>query len=358
LLSAMGAAVAGSDGADSAGRGATGTTATSGKSPELRVTLEDLELPPRRDGSQVARIHGLEQSLGMTGMAPPTAPGVGVASRGPATIVEELFPGCEPRGQQAFREDGLVGTEAQQLQLLAHYAELCEDFRHYQRKTRAEGAPRETDGAQLLLLSGPPGTGKTRHAISFAHALGLPLLTARPPCAMAAAGSGSAAWAAQLRREVSGRDCAIFLDEIDQHVRDDSFASSLRQFLDGVCQPTSSRVLVVGTTNRLELLPKDVVHRAEVVTFERPEASHLAEMWTGHAQHLSVEELQQLSHASARAAATGRDVRHCASMCERRTAIAWLNAQGAQGYCHGAAMANCPGPILDSYVRCIRDRAE
>jgi len=354
----MGASAAGGVGTASAGR-TVDATGVNGKSAELRVKLEDLELPPRRNGSQATNVHGLEQVLGTQGMpsgAPSSAPGV--AGKGPAPIVEELFSGCEPRGQQVFREDGLVGTEAQQLQLLAHYAELCEDFRHYQRTTRAEGAPRDTDGAQLLLLSGPPGTGKTRHAVSFARALGLPLLTARPPCAMAAAGSSSATWAAQLRREVSGRDCAIFLDEIDQHVRDESFASSLRQFLDGVCQPTSSRVLVVGTTNRLELLPKDVVHRAEVVTFDRPEASHLAEMWAGHAHHLNVEELKQLGHASARAAATGRDVRHCASMCERRTAIAWLNAQGAQGYCHGAAMANCPGPTLDSYVQCIKDRAE
>merc|ERR1719195_1898624 len=217
---------------------------------------------------------------GMAGTAPSTVSGAGAGSRVPATIVEELFPGCEPCGQQAFREDGLVGTEAQQLQLLAHYAELCEDFRVYQRTTRAEGAPREVDGAQLLLLSGPPGTGKTRHAVTFAKALGLPLLVAKPP-----SGNGSATgWAAQLRRELKGRDCAVFFDEIDQHVTEESFASTIRQFLDGVCQPSDSRVLLVGTTNRLDRIPKDVVHRAEVVNFDKPEALHLEAMWGSYAQ--------------------------------------------------------------------------
>lgn len=71
-------------------------------------------------------------------------------------------------------QDGLVGTGPQQLQLLAYYAELCEDFRHYQRLTREDRAL-PCEGAQLVLLSGPAGTGKTRHAVSFAKALGMPL---------------------------------------------------------------------------------------------------------------------------------------------------------------------------------------
>jgi len=301
---------------------------------------------------------GLPMPVG-AGSQPGAGPGAAAQPGASAAqpITEEIFPGCDPRGQRAFREDGLVGTEGQQLQLLAYYAELCEDFRLYQRGTRAEGAPRESDGAQLLLLSGPPGTGKTRHALSFAHALGLPLLAARPPAPGGSTGSAGC-WAAQLRREVRGRDCAVFFDEIDQHVSDEGFASSLRQFLDGVCQPNDSRVLLVGTTNRLERLPADVLHRAEVVGFDRPEREHLAEMWRGYATHLRDEELQQLASTSVASRATGRDVRHCASWCERRTAIGYLNAQSGQGYCHGAALANCPGPALEQYIRCVKGRAQ
>jgi len=274
-------------------------------------------------------------------------------------LTEEILAGSDPAGQKAFSEEGLVGTERQQLQLLAHYAEMCDDFKQFQRITRAEGAARNTsDGAQLLLLSGPPGTGKTRHAITFAKALGLPLLVATPPSAAGQDRSSAAAWAAQVRREVRGRDCALFLDEIDHHINDEGSASALRQFLDGVCQPEGSRVLVVGTTNQLGKLPKDVLHRAEVVHFDKPEALHLKEMWTSHAQHLREAELHDLASASATARITGRDVRHCASLCERRAAISFLSLQGRQGYCHGAALANCPPPLAEDYLRCIISRAD
>jgi len=296
---------------------------------------------------------GLPAGMGGGGAA--GGGGGAVATAAVQRITEEILPGGEPLGQKAFFEDGLVGTEPQQLQLLAHYAELCEDFRGYQRLTRAEGSARNVDGAQLLLLSGPPGTGKTRHAVSFAKALGLPLLVATPP---KSGGGGADAWAAQLRREVRGTDCAVFLDEIDNHINDDGSASAMRQFLDGVCQPTGNRVLIVGTTNRLDRLPKDLLHRAEVIAFSKPEALHLQEMWAGHAQHLREAEVQELAAASKRAGATGRDVRHCASLCERRTVIDFLCRTGGQGYCHGAALANCPPPALSEYVRCVTTRAE
>ena len=85
-----------------------------------------------------------------------------------------LFSKCSVSLLVPVQEDGLVGTGAQQLQLLAYYAECCEDFRRYQRLTR-EASALPSEGAQLVLLSGPPGCGKTRHAVSFAKALGMPL---------------------------------------------------------------------------------------------------------------------------------------------------------------------------------------
>eukprot|EP00929_Paragymnodinium_shiwhaense_P107199 TRINITY_DN73276_c0_g1_i1.p1 TRINITY_DN73276_c0_g1~~TRINITY_DN73276_c0_g1_i1.p1 ORF type:complete len:379 (+),score=98.84 TRINITY_DN73276_c0_g1_i1:100-1236(+) len=341
-----------------AGQSAGSSSSSSGPAPAkvVSVTLEDLELPPRRDAkhaaSTAAGMAMMEQMMQQGGM--PAAGGASGAGTTPAgqqkdAVAEELLPGAAPLGQKAFAEDGLVGTEGQQLQLLSYYAELCDDFRVYQRKTRGDGAAQlDVDGAQLLLLSGPPGTGKTRHAVTFAKALGLPLLIASP--------SRPTGWAAQLRREVRGRDCIVFFDEIDQHTGEDSFASELRQFLDGVCQPVGSRVLMVGTTNRLEKLPEDLLHRAEVVPFTTPEAVHLAEMWRNYAVHLRGAELQELAAVSKEARATGRDVRHCAAFAERQAAIGYLNEQRGMGYCHGAALANCPPPQLEHYVRCVQHR--
>ena len=264
---------------------------TASVSDKVQVTLEDLELPPRRDRPSAAP--PVNQLLSQ-------AAGAGVGNATGTTAVtrprmtEELLPGAEARGQKAFSEDGLVGTEGQQLQLLAYYAELCEDFRHYQRITREEGGL-HSDGAQLLLLNGPPGTGKTRHAVSFARALGLPLLAMNPTQLGVSVSSG---WASSIRQEISGRDCILFLDEIDQFAKDEGFASGLRQFLDGVCQPSGSKVLVVGTTNRIDRLPADVRHRAELVSFERPEQLHLAAMWKSYAKHLNDEDLNRLASVS------------------------------------------------------------
>ena len=341
----------------------TSSEASAPSAEKVQVTLEDLELPPRRERPSAAT--PVSQLLGPAA-ATGTAPGNGPPGAARPKMTEELLPGAEARGQRAFQEDGLVGTEGQQLQLLAYYAELCEDFRHYQRITREEGGPLQADGAQLLLLNGPPGTGKTRHAVSFARALGLPLL-AMNPTQLGTNGQVSSAWASSIRQEISGRDCILFLDEIDQFAKDEAFASGLRQFLDGVCQPSGSKVLVVGTTNRIDRLPADVRHRAELVNFERPERLHLEAMWKSYAKHLNEEDLSHLAGASMLQKdswklnwfwdilrsfrstrqmdlgkvfvsslwgslgcpildpqATGRDVKHCASLCERETAIAYL----------------------------------
>ena len=199
----------------------TSSEASAPSAEKVQVTLEDLELPPRRERPSAAT--PVSQLLGPAA-ATGTAPGNGPPGAARPKMTEELLPGAEARGQRAFQEDGLVGTEGQQLQLLAYYAELCEDFRHYQRITREEGGPLQADGAQLLLLNGPPGTGKTRHAVSFARALGLPLL-AMNPTQLGTNGQVSSAWASSIRQEISGRDCILFLDEIDQFAKDEAFAS-------------------------------------------------------------------------------------------------------------------------------------
>ena len=276
---------------------------------KLQVTLEDLELPRRRDRPVPAAPPGAGVPDGAgaggvppLGLLPGLSAGAG-AAQGPK-LTEELLAGSEAKGQRAFADDGLVGTESQQLQLLAHYAELCDDFRLYQRTTREEGTA-DCEGAQLIILSGPPGTGKTKHAVSFARALGLPLLTVNPTQVSGSTGQAffTSAWASQVRQEIRGRDCMLFLDEVDQFASHEAFASGLRQFLDGVCQPAASKVLVLGTTNCIDKLPWDVRHRAEVVNFAHPLKEHLSTMWRSYAKHLQEEDLAKLSEASSLAKA-------------------------------------------------------
>ena len=265
--------------------------------PKLQVTLEDLELPPRRDRPTAALPVG--QVGPAVGQVLPGLAGAPQVPQGPR-LTEELLPGAEAKGQRAFGADGLVGTEAQQLQLLSHYAELCDDFRFYQRITREEDTASNCDGAQMVLLSGPPGTGKSKHAVSFARALGLPLLTVNPTQVSGSNGQAyfTGGWASQVRQEIRGRDCILFLDEIDQYASHEAFLSGLRQFLDGVCQPSASKVLVLGTTNCIDKLPWDVRHRAEVVSFVHPEKEHLNTMWRKYAKHLKEDDLAKLAEVS------------------------------------------------------------
>ena len=266
--------------------------------PKLQVTLEDLELPARRDRPTAALPVG--QVAPAVGHVLPGLAGASPAVPQGPRLTEELLSGAEAKGQRAFGADGLVGTEAQQLQLLAHYAELCDDFRFYQRITREEDTASNSDGAQMVLLSGPPGTGKSKHAVSFARALGLPLLTVNPTQVSGSSGQAyfTGGWASQVRQEIRGRDCILFLDEIDQYASHEAFLSGLRQFLDGVCQPSASKVLVLGTTNCIDKLPWDVRHRAEVVSFVHPEKEHLSTMWRKYAKHLKEDDLARLAEVS------------------------------------------------------------
>jgi|ERR1711924_82086 len=93
----------------------------------IQLNLEDLDLPPRRDKFPGQRGASLESFLSASGNAGGTS-GNSSDSRSGPSLTEEIFHGGEPRGERAFQEDGLVGTEPQQLALLAHYAELCKDF--------------------------------------------------------------------------------------------------------------------------------------------------------------------------------------------------------------------------------------
>ena len=72
--------------------GASGSVEEAPKA-SVQVTLEDLELPPRRDKPVAAA--PVSQLL---------AAGGGAAAPSKPRICEELLPGAEPKGQRAFED--------------------------------------------------------------------------------------------------------------------------------------------------------------------------------------------------------------------------------------------------------------
>lgn len=67
---------------------------------------------------------------------------------------------------------------------------------------------------------------------------------------------------------------------------DHRFPSQFRQFLDGTLKTHGSRVIVAATTNQIDKIPADLIHRGEVIRFGAPPETDLRELWAGHASHL------------------------------------------------------------------------
>jgi hypothetical protein len=70
-----------------------------------------------------------------------------------------------------------------------------------------------------VLLSGPPGGGKTMTARFIAHELKLPLLLAEPSQVLTGVMGESARNLSGLMRNAAARPCVLFLDELDAYAR-------------------------------------------------------------------------------------------------------------------------------------------
>ncbi|CAK0838186.1 unnamed protein product [Prorocentrum cordatum] len=323
--------------------GAAGGPAEPGPAPPVSLEIDDLEVslqrggPPAAPGGAAAAGH---QADGVG--APQGAAGHAAPLRGSAVCREVRGP-CAPLGARAFTDAGLVGTEREQLKLLSYFAMLSEDFRRYQEQVcrvpprealaaeeslsaspgaaqalwrAALGEPLGDSGAgaepqwpQLVLLSGPPGTGKTRHALAWSRAMGLPLVMVD---------HRSEGWLGRVEEAVRGRDCMLLFDELDgffTDLADDKsevaarFPAQFRQFLDGTLSSSGGRVLVAGTTNNVGKIPRDVVQRGEVVDFQLPSREQVEPVWSKYAGHLTPEERRALAAATAAAGLSARDVK-------------------------------------------------
>lgn len=361
--------------------------------------------------------------------------GAGAVGRGGATAVaqlsdlfcRELYPGGAPQGSRAFADFGLVGTEQEQLSLLSYYAILSEDFQRYQRDacrttgTTGRGPGESTSGSgvdsrqfstdsesklqrqmrrdmerislggdvhqhrsggggdnawpQLVLLSGPPGTGKTQHTQAWARAMGLPLIVVDQK---------QDGWLGKLDASIGNRDCIVFFDELDGFFSDGArssggsscnprFPTQFRQFLDGTARSErnrDARVLVAGTTNQLHQIPADIVHRGEVIEFAQPSRESFGEIVGKYAAHLQGPGVEKLAALCSNAKLTARDFKVCAGFAERWRAIEFLNGGGGAvggadegsrgggggGYAHGNGLLGCAPPELGLYERCLRKR--
>jgi len=121
-----------------------------------------------------------------------------------------------------------------------------------------------------LLLTGPPGNGKTSLAEALAHATDVPLIVARYDGLIASYLGETASRLKRLFEFVRSRACVFFLDEVDTLAKERGdvhetgeikrVVSSLLLQIDGL----PSYVLVVTATNHPELLDRAVWRRFQL----------------------------------------------------------------------------------------------
>ena len=136
-----------------------------------------------------------------------------------------------------------------------------------------------------LLLTGPPGNGKTSLAEALATELAVPLFVARCESVIASFLGETAARLDRLFSEVRSRECVLFFDEFDVLGRergdehgtgeDRRVVSSLLLQVDAL----PSHVVAVAATNRPELLDRAAWRRFEVRLDLPPPTPAQTEEW-------------------------------------------------------------------------------
>jgi SpoVK/Ycf46/Vps4 family AAA+-type ATPase len=144
-------------------------------------------------------------------------------------------------------------------------ARLIREYQHRHLLEEANLAP-----SARVLLSGPPGGGKTMTARFIARQLGLPLMLAEPSRVLTGVMGQSARNLSVLMRSAAERPCVLFLDELDAYARrrgetqDIAEAKRLVNTLLLELDRWPSHGLLIGATNHPEVLDEAVRRRFEM----------------------------------------------------------------------------------------------
>jgi transitional endoplasmic reticulum ATPase len=149
-----------------------------------------------------------------------------------------------------------------------------------------------------ILLSGPPGVGKTLLAKAFANESGVNFVSVKGPALLSKyVGESERAVREVFQKARQAAPCIIFFDEIDallptrsgggadSHVSERVLSQFLAEF-DGIEELKG--VLVLGATNRLDLLDPAVLRPGrfdEIVELPLPDEQERREIFEVHLRH-------------------------------------------------------------------------
>jgi SpoVK/Ycf46/Vps4 family AAA+-type ATPase len=142
---------------------------------------------------------------------------------------------------------------------------LIREYEHRHLLEEANLAP-----TTRVLLSGPPGGGKTMTARFIAHQLGIPLKLAEPSRVLTGVMGQSARNLSALMRAAAETPCVLFLDELDAYARrrgetqDIAEPKRLVNTLLLELDRWPAHGLLIGATNHPEVLDEAVRRRFEM----------------------------------------------------------------------------------------------
>lgn len=135
-----------------------------------------------------------------------------------------------------------------------------------------------------VLLSGPPGNGKTTLAEAIAEALVVPMIVPRYESIVGSYLGETSQRLHQLFQHVSSRRCVLFFDEFDtvgKERADEHETGEIKRVVSSLLMQIDdlpSYVIVVGATNHPELLDRAVWRRFQIrLEMRRPTAQQVSE---------------------------------------------------------------------------------
>lgn len=157
---------------------------------------------------------------------------------------------------------------------------------------RAHSAQIKTAGFSVpnrLLLSGPPGNGKTTLAGAIANAIDLPFLVLDFSAVISSHLGETGAKIAKVFRGLTNTPCVLFVDEMETVLSERSRSSSGGSDVGEIARVVSSllleidrlsdQVVFIGATNHPEMLDRAVVRRFDHHWVLPAPTAHVTQQW-------------------------------------------------------------------------------